>query len=43
MLIEPAALITPEGEMREHVFVTDAKKRLRQFLEAISSVVVSKL
>jgi len=43
MLIEPAALITPEGELREHVFVTDARKRLRQFIEAISSVVVSKL
>jgi hypothetical protein len=35
--VEPNTLMTPEGEMREHAFVTDAKRRLRAFIESIQS------
>jgi len=40
MLVEPASLIGPEGEAKEHALVTDAKRRLRTLVEAMKSRVV---
>jgi hypothetical protein len=38
-LMEPNVLVTPEGDMREHVFVTDAKRRLRALVESLQSTI----
>jgi hypothetical protein len=38
-LMEPNVLITPEGDMREHVFVTDAKRRLRALIDSLQTTI----
>jgi hypothetical protein len=38
-LMEPNVLVTPEGDMREHVFVTDAKRRLRALVESLQTTI----
>ena len=43
MLVEPNLLVTPEGEMREHALVTDAKRRLRTLIENMKGGVVGKI
>jgi hypothetical protein len=31
--------MTPEGEMREHAFVTDAKRRLRALVDSLQTTI----
>jgi hypothetical protein len=31
--------VTPEGDMREHVFVTDAKRRLRALVDSLQTTI----
>jgi hypothetical protein len=38
-LMEPNVLVTPEGDMREHVFVTDAKRRLRALIDSLQTTI----
>jgi hypothetical protein len=37
--VEPNTLMTPEGEMREHAFITDAKRRLRALIESLQTTI----
>jgi len=37
--VEPNTLMTPEGEAREHAFVTDAKRRLRALIDSLQSTI----
>jgi hypothetical protein len=37
--VEPITLMTPEGEMREHAFVTDAKRRLRALVDSLQTTI----
>ena len=43
MLVEPAVLITAAGELREHAFVVDARRRLRELIDLIKGEVLRPL